>query len=454
MQDLFISINNNKVRVSAVDQKAGFKFTTEELTESVLNDQKVTDMGTFSSILSETISKVTSQPKSRLLLNFIIEPQDVYLRFFTLKKGSTGDGEAVVSEIKKMLDGVNLEDLYFSYQKIAPFLYQFIGVRKDTLENYIEISNTVGIGLKSVIPWVMLLPKYTESTQPTIFVARRDDKQVIALSELNGIFFSGVYDKERTSKELQDFVNQVSAFYKTNDPIQYVYTLNYNSASFGDYKVTAISLPVSDLSTTDTEGFEINVLTNYMCDKDAGTISGQANLVNLLPVPAVVKKTSVLVYAGSIIVGLGLVGSLVFFGILKRPVSTDANLAMNSNQEQNVLSESNTAVESSNTAQVETKTDLKKSDLKIRVENGAGVSGLAAKTSDFLKELGYNVVNIDTADEERKDTLLRFKKSSISFKDLVINDSKEKFPDAVVEDTLANDAEYDLLIVIGGNANL
>jgi hypothetical protein len=453
MQDLFISIDENKLRISAVDPKTGFKSVTEDLTENVINDYKIVDTTTFASILGETISKVTKQPKNRLLLNFILEPQDVILRFFTLSKGLNGDEEQTLSEIRKKISDVDLQDLYFSYQKIAPFLYQFIGVRKDIMENYIEISNTIGIGLKSVIPWVLLLPRYTESTLPTIFVVKRGEQQVIALSELNGIFYTGVYEKERTSVELHEFIKQVS-FYNRTEPVKVLYTLNYDSFSMSDFEVNRITLPVAELDSESTAGFEINILTNFMLDKEPMIISGQSNAVSLLPLPTVVKKASTLVYVGSAVVGLALVGALVFFGILKRPATTEGNLAQNVNSEQAVLSETKSSTESAGSGSGQGQVVLKRSDLKVRVENGTGVSGLAAKTRDLLKNLGYDVVNIDTAEEERKETLLRFSKAKVNFKDMVVADMKDKFQDVIIEDSLKDGLEYDLLIIIGGNANL
>lgn len=453
MQDLFISVDENKLRVSAVDPKNGFKSVAEDLTKNVIKDYKIIDLATFSSILAETISKVTNHPKNRLLLNFILEPQDAILRYFTLSKSSNGDEEQVVSEIKKKIPDTNLEDLYFSYQKIAPFLYQFIGVRKDTMENLIEISNTVGIGLKSAIPWVLLLPKYTESTKPAIFVVKRGGQQVIALSELNGIFYTGVYEKEVSSVELHEFIKQVS-FYNKTEPVRLLYTLNYDSFSLSGFEVTKVTLPVAELDLESTAGFEINILTNFMLDKDLMLVSGQSNAVNLLPVPAVIKKNSALVYVGSVMVGLVLVGSLVFFGILRRPVASQGNLAQSGNPDQNVLSETKSSTESNGSVVGQGMVALKKSDLKIRIENGTGISGLAAKTRDLFKTLGYEVVNIDTAQAERKETLLRFSKAKVTFKDLVVADTKDKFQDAVVEDTLGAGLEYDLLIVIGGHPNL
>jgi hypothetical protein len=455
MQDLFISVSENKLRISTVDSKLGFKSVEEDLTKNVINDYTVVDVATFTSVLGEAIAKISNQPKNRLLLNFVLEPQDVVLRFFTLGKGISGDGAQIVSEIKTKIPDENLDDLYFSYQKIAPFLYQFIGVKKELLEKYIEISNSVGIGLKSIIPWVLLLPKYTESTQPAIFVTKRGDKQVIALSELNGIFYTGAYEKERSSSELSEFIKQIS-FYNRTEPIKSLYTLNYDSFSLSGFNVNRITLPIAELDQDSTKGFEINILTNFMLDKDPTIISNQNNVVNLLPLPEVAKKSSALVYVGSGVAGLVIVGALIFFGFINKPNNTGGNLAQNTDNQnqQAVLSETKSSSEPAAGIENQKPAELKKSDLKIRVENGTGLSGLAAKTKEMLTGLGYNVVSIDTASETRKETLLRFNKKAADFKTMITADTKDKFQDAVIEDSLADGLDYDLLIIIGGNVNL
>jgi len=455
MQDLFISVSENKLRISTVDPKLGFKSVEEDLTENVISDYKIVDTATFASVLGEAIAKVSKQPKNRLLLNFIMEPQDAVLRFFTLNKGVNGDETQVISEIKTKIPDENLDELYFSYQKIAPFLYQFIGVKKELLEKYIEVSNLVGIGLKSIIPWALLLPKYMESTQPAIFVVKRGNKQVIALSELNGIFYTGSYEKERSSTELSEFIKQIS-FYNRTEPIKSVYSLNYDSFSLSGFNVNRITLPIAELDSDSTKGFEINILTNFMLDKDPTIISNQNNVVNLLPLPEVVKKPSALVYVGSSVAGLAIVGLLIFFGFRNKPNNSENNLAQNTNSQnqQAVLSGSESTTGSGSGSGENKAVELKRSDLKIRVENGTGVSGLAAKTRDILNGLDYNVISIDTALDTRKETLLRFNKKSVDFKTLVTEDVKDKFQDAVIEDSLADGLEYNLLIIIGENANL
>ncbi|EKD94880.1 MAG: hypothetical protein ACD_25C00185G0001 [uncultured bacterium] len=82
------------------------------------------------------------------------------------------------------------------------------------------------------------------------------------------------------------------------------------------------------------------------------------------------------------------------------------------------------------------------------------MDGLAAGTKSLLEEKGYKVVDIDTAREVRQASLLRFKKDKMAYKDLIQGDMKEVFPEVVVEDTLAEAEEYDLLIIAGTTAEL
>jgi hypothetical protein len=93
---------------------------------------------------------------------------------------------------------------------------------------------------------------------------------------------------------------------------------------------------------------------------------------------------------------------------------------------------------------------VQKGNLKIRIENGAGINGLAARTKEFLQELGYTILTIDTADERTEPTILQFKKDALNtYKDLIVEDIKEKFPNIEVKDDLPEDSDYDLLMILG-----
>jgi hypothetical protein len=441
MQDLIISINKNVLRLSTIDQETELRVALIDLPKGAVSDSIIKDPKKVVDSIQEILGSVTEQKKQKLALNFVMQPEEVVLKFITVGKTDDDLDAQIVKEIKEKLEEVPLNDLYYSYQKIAPFLYQFVGVKKEYLESYLDVSNLLGIGIKSIIPWVLALPKYVKATEPAIFVSRSGDSQVIALSELNGIFFSGVYEEERSPEDITKLVKDLS-FYKRSTPISKVYTLNYDSFKIGGFDTTPIGLPNFDDGTEVQPGYEFNVITNYLLDSDRELVRSQLNVINLLPLPVIEQKNAVMVAAGGAMTALLLVG--VFYGgyMLLRDSQRpdDSYIAENTQEETSVLSE---------TSEVE---EVKREDLVIRVENGSGTSGIASNAEEFLSGLGYNVLEIDTAEEVRESTLLKFKGDKVgTFKDLVQGDLKEKASGMEVEEDLESESEYDLLIIIGSN---
>ena len=65
------------------------------------------------------------------------------------------------------------------------------------------------------------------------------------------------------------------------------------------------------------------------------------------------------------------------------------------------------------------------------------------------------VLNIDTADSISESTQLVFKKEFVEeFKDLVMADMKDKFPNIEVKEDLSENEDYDLLIIVGTSSEL
>ncbi len=467
MQDLIVAINKNTIRLSTVDKDAVLKTVSSDISKDIVEDTRIISPAGLSGIVESLISKLLGSNKNKFSLSFIMEPQDIFLRYVTVSKNSEDLSEQVIKEIKEKDPNVNLEDLYFSYKKVAPFIYQFVGVRKDVMETYMEVSNSLKVGLKSVIPWVLALPKYEKVNDPAIFISKRDGDQVIALSELNGVFFTGTYRKERTPEELQGLIKELS-FYKRSSPIKYIFTFNCDSFDIPGYEVKRLTCPEFTAPLSIPEGFEQNTVVNFLLDSEPEILSSQLNTLNLLPLPVVERKSSPMVIAGSIVGALLLmVGA--YFGIKSLgDGSSDKSLMAQdtAGEDTQVLSESTengSSQESdkdSTSSDVDTQTndpnlEIKKSNLKIRVENGAGVGGLAAKTKEYLEGFGYTVLTIDTADSKTESTLLSFKKDFASqFENLIKEDLKSKFPKIEVKEGLSDDSDYDLLIIVGTSSEL
>ena len=475
MQDLIISINNNILRVSTIDKEAVLKNAMVDIPKEIVDDSKILDTKGLASIIEGLISTLTPLKKNKLRLDFIMEPQDVFLRFVTVSKGENNIDEQIISEIKTKEPDLPLDNLYFSYKKLVPFVYQFVGVEKSVLNSFLEVSNVLDISLRGIIPWVLALPKYEGINDPAVFVAEVDGDQVIALSELNGIFFSGVYENKskKTSEELSALVKDLS-FYKKSSPIKCVFTFNCDSFEIPGYEVKPITSPNFSDGSQAPAGMEINTIINFLIDSDPLILESQLNLLNLLPLPVEVKKSPALVVVGSV-VGVLLLVVGAYFGIrnFKGEKSVDTQMAQTGQSQENaqVLSQSVENEQSENGsgasesdgknegtgsgAETDPNAKVQKGNLKIRLENGAGINGLAARTKVFLEDFGYTVLTIDTANTKTDSTVLQFKKSAAeTYKDMITEDMKSKFPDIEVKDDLPDDSDYDLLIILGASSQL
>lgn len=467
MQDLVVSINKNILKISTIDKEAQLKTAMLNVPKELVDDTRIIDPKGFSNLLEKSISQVSVLSKNKLGLNFVMEPQDIFLRYVTVSKNGQETGEQIISEIKAKDPDIKLDTLYFSYKKMAPFVYQFVGIRKEVMDNYLETSNALNIGLKSIIPWVLAFPKYENVNDPAIFVSKVDNDQVIALSELNGIFFAGTYKKEKTSEELTSLVKELS-FYKRSSPIKCIFTFNCDSFTMPNYEIKKIESPKFNGNFNLPEGFEINNIVNFLLDSDPTILGGQINVLNMLPLPVVERKGSALLVTGSVIGALLLlVGA--YFGItsLGNKKAGNEQLAQNNtSQETQVLSETTSQEQPVQEEQSQQGTEnenpekdpnveVKRGNLKIRVENGAGVGGLAARTKEYLEGLGYTVLTIDTADSKVQPTVLQFKSTvQKEFENLVKEDIKNKFPEIEVKDNISEDSDYDLLITVGTSSEL
>jgi hypothetical protein len=479
VQNLLISFNNNVLKVTTAG-KNGLEYTSRDLDDGVINGPVIVDPVRFAEILKVLIPDITKTSFKHLSLNFMEGSPHTYLRFVTLAKNNVDTSseasvtaeDRILHEVQSKLDEVKLEDLYFSYEKIAPFVYQFVGVRKDILELYMEVANATGISLGAVVPWVSLLPKYLNLNDPAIFIINQEGDYVVALSELNGIFFTEVFQNVKDIKGFEQLVQQLSV-YKRSEPIKKIYTLDCAGIelSLADGgSIEEIEAPREELNGAESYG--LNLIANYMIDTHYGFSDGQLNLLNLLPVPAkVASRSPAVVYAGSI---AGLVvlasGMLFFFPQLRGKVGqvfsrgsggdiAGASEVLESTGSQEDIGDVVVATslgdangEAAPDSQEDTSTaeDLNRKELIAMVENGAGIPGIAGRTRDRLEDLGYVVTDVGNADEVgAPETILRFKKDFVGYADMLKEDMVEIYLDIVVEDTLDTTEAYDVLVIVG-----
>ncbi len=447
MKDLIISLSKNQLRISAAG-KDGFEGKSFEVSSTTVRDSKILDLDAYTNFIKDSLGQFTLANIQKREIVFLVEPSEVLMRFIVLDKSTEDVDLRIVESAKEKLNsiGVSIDDIYFSYQKIAPFVYQFVAMRKADLEQYVQISSGLGMSLKAVIPWVLLLPKFLTSNDPCVFLIKNQTRNIIALAELNGIYYCEELGVEKSLEEIRGLVQQLSV-YKRNDPINSVYTIAETNVELDpSFEVN----PLAGLSGENNEavGYETHLLAVYLLDMNPDYLSTQINLLNLLPVPVVVKKTTSLVYVGVTVLLLTLLGGIGFWKLNSHQVDETSP---------NVLSEQvNTPPVTPTTPSIPEEpvvspVVLNKSDLIIRVENGAGIAGIAGKAQTFLEEKGYKVEGIGNADESgRTTTLLRIKDSKKDFEKILVEDLKDTYSTTVAYG-LDETATYDVLMIVGSN---
>lgn len=93
--------------------------------------------------------------------------------------------------------------------------------------------------------------------------------------------------------------------------------------------------------------------------------------------------------------------------------------------------------------------DLKRSGLKVRVENGGGVRGAAAAASDYLTGLGYEVVSVGNSASDVTVTQVSVVKDKVRYGALLLGDLGSKYKVASTAGELTGSENFDALVIVG-----
>lgn len=446
MNNVIVSISENILKVSLEGKQ--FLATSKVISSEIVNDSEILNVEEFSKQLSDCIQELTNLKGNKLSLNFLVEPKNTILKFVTASKNGTNLDEQIINEVKDKLDGANIDEFYYSYQKIAPFFYQFIAVKKDHVEKIFEVSNTLSIPLTSVLSWLTLLPKYLNKSEPAIFVYKTDNAFTIALSELNGIYFKEIYTLNKIEKEIKELIKTLAG-YKRASHIKKVYTINDAELKLEE-NFEVVPLYFAPDNIEEHAGFDLHFLVRNCLNSAVDVGSGQSNILNMLPLPVVQETKSkvpavVMTIIGALVIGAGAFGGYTFLNNRNSQAPTD-QIATDTTNQPAVLSETNQSTES--TPSVEIRTDLKKEDLKVRVENATQTSGLASKTRDYLNDKGFVIQSVGNATDERETTVIQIKPSMKDYGPILVEAMKDDYK-VSVEETLPEDEDYDALVLVG-----
>lgn len=450
MPGYIISLSGNTLTISRSD--ASDQVFSVELSKDVASDSQILNTELFSEALGQLILDSFGEKAEKLSFNFLVEPENVHLSFLTTTQKEK-DEQALLHEASKKLaaTALTLDDVYFSYQKIAPFVYQFVAIKKEILGKYLEVSNTLGFELRSVIPWVSVLPKsVVHDGTPSIFLVNNGFSKFMILTELGGVYYIG--DLENKEQKIEGLVKELSVYERKN-PINTVYTLNLANLDLG-----------KEFEVHELEFANIHHLVVENIDFDV--FGKQINLLNLFPVPAPVKNNT-LIYVGSAVAIALFVGGFVLLKpfeklggnaeiagdhdeVVEAVEATPAEVVQNT-----VEPLPDTEQNNENTLAIEPELELNRAVPKIRVENGTNIGGLAGRTRDFLISLGYDD-ELGVGDSVKSDVTLTTIEISSEFDAagytaLIVEDLKGFYTDIEVHTLPETNADYDVLVTAGSN---
>jgi len=446
MDGYFIHLNSSTLKIALYNGTQPIKLVTEDLLPTALSHSRIVDPHEFAKEFSKILAQDLGDTLPKLPMYFLLEPELTELFLLTTNKNDGNGDEHFLQQIKDRLVDKVVDDLYFSYFKIAPFVYQFVGIKKDILQAFVDASNTIGLEIGGILPFGLILPK-TNGNISSMFVFPHNDSTTAVFSELTGTSFAEKLDKKIALNELIELFWKLSVYNNKGSELN-IYSFSNNEHIFGSHKV--LTLGNGDLE----KGYEEIGITKKTLEENVLMLDSQTNLLNLLPAPQVISGKPFPAMAVASIASILLVGGVIlqltvgFNSIFGKKIPNQEN--------QSVLAEQNQVPTESpqNPAQEEPKKpqkEIKRTDLKIRVENGNGIPGSAGKLKAYLEGFGYNVLPAGNSDRtDYAKTTIKLPKDLVDYKDMLTNDLRSNYSVEVV-DVSIKPTDYDVLIIAGLN---
>ena len=442
MDGYFINLNGSTLKIALYNGTQPTKLVTEDLLPAASSHSRIVDAHEFAKEFSRILAQDLGNTLPKLPMYFLLEPELTELFLLTTNKGDENTYEQFLHQIKDCLVDENPDNLYFGYFKLAPFIYQFVGIKKDLLQTFLDAGNEIGLEIGGILPFGLILPK-TNTDISSLFVLPHGDSNTVVFSELTGTSFAEKLDKKIGLNELIELYWKLSV-YNTKAGELNIYSFFPNEHIFSSHKV--LPLGNGDLE----KGYEEIGLTKRTLEENPTMLDSQTNLLNLLPVPQAIGGKSFPAVAVASIASVLLVGGLIlqltvgFTNILGNKAPTQVR------ENQTVLSEQKVAPAEIKPDEKPQK-EFKRTDLKIRVENGNGVAGSAGKLKTYLEGFGYTVVSVGNSDRtDYAKTMIKLPRDLVDYKDLLTNDLKTNYSVEIVN-VDAKFTDFDLLIIAGLN---
>ena len=125
MDGYFIHLNGSTLKVGLYINGQNPRLLSEDLLPTVLSHSKIIDVNEFIKEFSKVLAQDLGETLPKLPLYFVLEPELTELFLMTTNKGDGGGDDFINQQIKDKLVDENPDNLYYTYFKIAPFVYQF-----------------------------------------------------------------------------------------------------------------------------------------------------------------------------------------------------------------------------------------------------------------------------------------------------------------------------------------
>jgi len=433
---IFVELNKNKLKVL----NGALEKAEVEVDQSIVDDSRINSPEELAPKLKELIKNLKTKPKRMAIM---LQEKDIFDRFFVVSGDEVDVTSRLTEQASSYVEG-DIKDYYTLFQKVSPFVYQFVGVKKDLLENKAKLASLCRLKLEGILPVSCMLASFVNSRDPFFLIFECREESTMLASEYGGVYFSGTYDlTEDINVRVEKLIQELSTFNREK-PVKDIYY--YGEEIRIPERFNGIKLQLPDgLVGDEMHGFEKLVIALSLVAKDSGVLNSYINVLSFLQATRSGER-SLAKYAPKVLVPLLLVLAFSFFYISYKGTLFDRNQKLDVNGV-NETSESASPAESSSSA-----TEIKgidKATLKIRVENGAGVAGVAGKMKDFLTSLGYTVTEVGNAEKfDYAETQLIVKKTKNDFSETIKKDLEKQYT-VKVSDALAETSAYDVLVIVG-----
>jgi len=438
------------------------------LDATVLNDSEIKNVTEFTKILFNALYDIKGGGYKNIPIIFLTDPVKNHFRFIKSQKELNFDNQT--SQIFTELN-LDPENYYFGVHKISPFVSQFVASKKSDIEVLINVANELECELLGIFSYLPLIAKHTAHNGNLIIISSYLGNIIVALSEMNGIYFNNKYGSFKDAPSVKEMVDNLRVF-KSSTQTNKIVSFNFENPE------ASAKLGISEIVINNDLGFKnpIHNLAEQVINEDY--INSTYNLVNCYFQKSKEKKKPSIVVVGAFMMFamLGVGGWAYntyvdnnFYNLVVQNVLGDntsdhdqilteptpilnklPEVSQNSSFPVGEVKETQpgSSIITEFSTPPSTVGEFKRETYKVSIVNSTGVTGLAKRNSQVLEILGYKSIQLGTSNDPITGSLVKIKPSLAKYKDQILKDLVT-FKDLKLEETLPETSAVDLVLILG-----